>query len=692
MLSDLNYAFRQLTKSPGFTVVAVLSLALGIGANTAIFSLVNEVLVRSLPVKSPQELVVLKWTKTKGDAPLHNYIAQGSGSSFSLLTYERLRNQNDTLSEIFASGGLWESNVVIDGQAEVAEGGQLVSGNYFSALGIQPFLGRMIADDDDRPGSPPVAVISYRYWQRRFDGQRTAIGKVMRVNNVLVTLIGVTPPGFLGVAGVGSPRDISVPLAMWSKVGAYFAYAPDQRLSNWWICIMGRLKPGSSTADARASLVGAFEGSVREIYSNMNHPPKKLYVPDFEVKSAARSTYEDSGSRRSLLILMGLAGLVLLVACGNVANLLLARGAARQKEIAVRLGLGAGRVRVVCQLLTESAVLAILGGALGLLFASWTRGLLLALHPLGRSVVFDLPLDPVVLSFTFAISAVTCLLFGMAPALRATRLNLAADLQGGTRGGGSRPALRLGKGLMVAQVSLSVVLLVGAGLFLRTLQNIQNIDAGFNRHQLLLFRVDSTRLGYKPDRFTAICDRISSRLGTLPGIRSVAFSAVPVLSDSLHGEGVSIPGHKPPAGQTDEAAVNSVSSNFFETFGVPILIGRSFNAHDDNSGFKVVVINQTMAKKYFGDESPLGHRADPMGTIVGVARDMKYLDLKDAIRPTLFQYFPQSSLGQANFAVRTTGDSKALMGSILQVARAVDPALALADVRTQDEEVEDFCG
>jgi predicted permease len=710
---DLRYGGRMLAKKPGFTLIVVITLASGIGANTALFSVVDAVLLKKLPVKEPDQLVLFKALTVRGfsfGVNGYTYPDPATGmtvtTSFPYQAFVRLREHESVLSDVFAFGGWVGVNVNVDGQADVARA-QVVSGNYYAGLGVKPLLGRTITDDDDKASASPVAVISYRYWQRRFNGDLAVVGKQIRLNSVAFTIIGVTPPGFDGAMQVGTSPDVSIPLALEPQINA--GRPRMEGAGPWWLRVMGRLKPGATAEQARAGLESVFQQSVAEHWmarQSQAQSQGRKPLPPLEPKDYPRLGV-DSGSRGEmderrryapqLYLLLGVVGLVLLVACANVANLLVSRAAARRREIAVRLAVGAGQWRIMRQLLTESVLLAALGGALGILFALWIKDGLLAVSDWGGPGMdaLDPKLDLRVLGFTLALSLVTGVLFGIAPAWRATRVDLAPALKDGTTSSSMASRSVLSRSLVIVQVAISLLVLVGAGLCIRTLRNLQTVDTGFNHHNLLLFSIDPHLLGYTGDRLANLYRQMFERIEAIPGVRSVTFSREALLSGSTSGRDVYLlgtaDGQVKPIG---EVKLHQVRENYLETMGIPLLAGRHLRPQDDERAPRVAIVNQTFAGRFFPNENPLGKRfsfsPDRPGEIeiVGVARDAKYRSLREEIKPTLYLPWVQELAGVSSmtFAVRTSGDPASYVAAIRQAAREVDSNLPLAGIRTQAEQ------
>jgi len=678
LLQDLRYGARMLLKKPGFTAVAVLTLALGIGANTAIFSLIDAVLLKTLPVKDPEQLVALTSVTGAGERKY----------SFSYPTFHDLRERNQVFAEIFAYDGL-ALHLSESGQTERVSG-QLVSGNFFSGLGVKPLLGRVFsAEDDKSPGAHLVAILGHNLWRRRFASDPNVVGKTIHLNSYPFTVIGVAPPGFFGVE-VGASPDVWVSMMMQPQLSN-----GNDRLrmrNNFGIEIMARLKPGVSEQQAQVAtdlLSQQINSEAPGISPGLRNFLLKQHVellPAGKGLSSLRTQF-----KRPLLILMGMVGLVLLIACANVANLLLARAAARQKEIAVRLALGASRFRLSRQLLTESLLLSLFGALFGLLFAFWATDLLVNLVARPR---FTLELQPDlrVLGFNLGVAVLTGILFGLAPAIQATRPDLTSALKSeipALAGAGRRFELR--NILVVAQVALSLMLLVGAGLFVRTLQNLKGLGLGFRADKVLLLSMNPGLNGYKPDQASNFYAQLLERVKALPGVQSASMTDMPLLGGAWV-TGVSIEGYQSRPGQDTSVTAKKVEPVFFETMGIPLLLGRDFTASDGPGAPKVAIINETLARSFWGSENPIGKRigvesAKPDSEIIGVIKDTKYRYLKEQIPRTVYVPLAQTEVRawERVLHVRTTGEPKDLIAAIRNEARALDKDLPLYNVKTFTE-------
>jgi predicted permease len=713
MIQDLRFGVRMLLKHKGFTLVAVLSLALGIGANTALFSVVDAVLLKTLPVTEPERLVLFEW---QAGLPFRTNGASGSSftsrppgtrglSLFRYEVFEKMRqasadSSDSPLSDFFAFAPIPEVNAVVGDQAEIING-QAVTGGYYAGLGVQPIQGRTITVEDDQPGATPVVVLSYQYWQGRFGSNPAAIGQQLKLNRHSFTIIGVTPPAFTGTLQVDYQPDITIPLAIDPLLrGEQTRLTTVNRAGVWWLDVMGRLKQGATYELARDSLNGAFQAAALEVMP----PPRKegdVASSELDPKDYPRLVAQ-SGSRGMLdtrkfyaSTIYGLfivVALVLVIACANVANLLLARAALRGAEISVRLAVGAGRWRLIRQLLTESLLLAALGGAVGVLFAFWGKSVLLALTDNETGILpngVELSLNWRVLAFTTAVALLTGVLFGLAPALRATRVDLATSLKQNRRT--TSTTSRLSKGLIVVQVALSLLLLVGAGLFIRTLYNLQSVNLGFNQENLLLFRLQPQHGGYKDQRLQQFYQQLFARLDHLPGVREATFAKVPLIANDNWFVDVLLPGEtEATAAGKHITNLQAVRENYFDTMEIPLLRGRGFSAQDDQRAPQVGIVNQTFARRFFPDDDALGKRLTDMRRkgeveIVGVVADTKYKSQREELSPLLYRPWQQEgeATGDMSFALRTTGDPAALVSSVRQAVRELDSNLPVTEVSTQ---------
>ena len=718
MLKDLRHAVRVLLRAKGWTAVVILSLALGIGANTAIFTGVNALLLTRIPVKDPDTLVRLRYGGRNDmvtSSSDYGYSSKGRDgqnirTTFSFPMYQQFLTDNQTLSELFAFAPFGRVNVVVDGQAEIANS-FISTGNYYQGLGIGARIGRTIVPDDDRPTAPPVAVISSKYWHTRFSTDPAVLGKTIRVNNVVVTIVGVLPPEFTGVQQpVAEAPDIALPLALDPQLDVSLPPPPGQpqqpeRLAQptyWWLQVMGRLKPGVTAAQVQANLGTVFQNTARagldsylkslsDTARNTAMNRTRTEVPNLLVDSAKRGVYDvNSTDVRSASILTTIVALVLLIVCANVANLLLSRATTRHKELSVRLSLGATRARLVRQLLTESLLLAFIGGALGILVGYY--GKLLLPPPVNQGALIDWR----VIGFVFGVTTLTGIVFGIAPALRATGVNVNETLkQTGRSVTGARS--RLGKSLLVVQVAVSLMLLVGSGLFLRTLHNLRQVDVGFNPQNLLLFRINPSLMRFDEKRQIALYNQLLEKIGTVPGVRAAALSNPALLSGSVNSTSIFVRGRVYPTGQRDlNNSINRLvtSTNFFEMMEIPLVLGRGFTSRDNETAPKVVVINEAAAKKYFPNENPVGQRfgssietTDQL-EVIGVLRDAKYNSVRDPAPPTMYVPHLQARAGSAVIEVRTAGDPVSVTSGVREAVRQVEPNLPMMDVSTQLEQVE----
>jgi predicted permease len=713
---DLRYGLQMLLKHPGFTAVAVLTIALGVGANTALFSVVDAVLLKKLPVSDPDRLVLFSatWDREKFGPSGYNGSNQRdpatgrtNGTSFPFQTFSRLRQEKGALSDVFAFASV-DLNLNAGGQAEVASG-QVVSGNYYSVLGVPALMGRTINDADDSAGAPPVAVLSHRYWVSRFGSDQAIVGKQVNLNNIAFTIVGVTPQGFEGTGQVGSSQDVSIPLAWEPQVSGERSYLKGAGI--WWLRLMGRLKPGATLEQARATLEGAFQQSVLEHraarQAQSQNPMRPLEPKDYPRLAIDSGSQGEMNARRFLTkpfrLLFGVVALVLLIACANVANLLLVRASSRKREIAVRLAVGASRWRLIRQLLTESLLLGIIGGGLGVLFALWIKDSLLAVADWSSRgmAILNPRLDLRVLGFTLGLSCLTGIIFGIVPALRATRMDLTPTLKDTGRGSSGYTRSLLSKSLVVAQVSISMLLLIGAGLLIRTLRNLQHVETGFNERNLLLFSVEPRLIGYKEDKLAALYQQMFDRLEAVPGVQSVTFSRHALLARGATSSSLFLPGAKTSSNgrpiENGEVHVHNVRENFLQTMEIPLLLGRTLLAQDDVRAPHVAVVNQSFARTFFANENPIGKRfgfdSDKPDEIeiIGLARDAKYTSQRDEPPPTTYISWKQSlrSMGFATFEVRTASDPDSYVGAVRQAIHDVESNLPLNEVKTQIEQADE---
>lgn len=832
---DLRYAFRVLVKSPGFTAVAVLTLAFGIGANTAIFSLIDAVLLRALPVENPAQLMLLKW-RARNMPNIHGYMTSGdcptsmslphaedrNGCSFSEPIFRAVQRTN-AFAGVGAFADAGQLDLSGNGAPSVISG-QLVSGDFFRTMGLKAATGRLIDASDDKVSAAPVAVLNYGYWQSAFGGSTSVVGRTIQLNNVPFTIVGVAEQRFTGLTP-GSDYDVWLPLSDAKRITEPLRWGDREGdVGFWWLTIVGRLKPEARRTQSEAVVSTLFRNEMlhgpvplfhgdgpglardggpqagghtvrREMFYGGAPPPAGGPGPAAPMRPRERRTAEqpqqtaqaprqitgqapssgaapradgnrpiivqslpqragenkrsnvlagatarasgpriageeDSGTlsapdnpeiqlvpaqtglvgargqyQDSLYVLMLAVGIILLIACANVAGLMLARGAARRKEIAVRLALGAARARIIRQLLTESVLLSLIGGAFGVLFAFWAAAAIVSFVSSNqpRSLGFAAGVDVRVLAFAAGISVLTGILFGMAPAFRGTRVDLTPALKEGEAcSAASGPAgakwLSAGNALVVAQVALAFVVLVGAGLLARTLENLRHVDIGFNTRNLLNFSINPTLLGYKPTQVDSLYRDLQGRFAATPGVISASYSMVPLLSNRLGIMGFHWP--NTPQDQESEADTLGVGPDFFKTMGIPFLAGRDFTASDfalaaANGGPEAtaspnpVIVNEAFVKKFLGQERPLGKLfgtdMPPGYEIVGVVRDAKYSSLREDIKATVYE--PQARMG-ATFELRTAADPKAMLPSVREVVAGVNPDLPLFDVATESQQID----
>jgi predicted permease len=697
---DLRYGLRMLRLSPGFTAVAVLSLALGIGANTAIFNLLDAVMLKSLPVKDPQQLVFFQWEDTKPHPEASQTGADGA-FSFSYPAFDEFRRQKTALSSVFAFVPIGfdpqNTTVGINGAPTLANG-MMVTGEYFSGLGVAPALGRALTEEDEAPGAPRVAVISDAYWTRRFARDPGVLGRAITLNGIPATIVGVMPPSFYGVEPGRSSDlwlafDDQLNLRPWSMPPSGGTSVYNARK---WIClnIMGRLKPGVSRAQAQAALDPVFR---RFLTADWTPPPSGDFA-HLSLGDGGRGLhYLRRALSQPLNVLMAAVGFVLLIACANLATLLLARASARRREISVRLAIGASRSRLIRQLLTESILLSAMGGALGFLFAGWGTQMLVMLTAgmAGRDLEAIVTPNPTVLLFTIGVSMLTAILFGLAPAFRATRIELATSLkQDAGNVSEGRDKHRLAKSLVVAQVAASLVLMIGAGLFVQTLVNMQGRNFGFDQSNLLLFGLDATRDGIEGPRLADFYKQTLEQIRAVPGVQSATMLEYPPFSGVSNNTTIQIVGSQR---NFDDQVVRffTVAPGFFESMRIPLLLGRSIAETDSAASPKVAVVNDLFVRTFFDGQSPIGHvikgPTDVISfQIVGVVKDVELTDVHADPMPKAYLSYLQMPdfLTSMYFEVRSTGAATNVLPGVREVVRRMDSRLPLLNLRTQQEQTQ----
>jgi predicted permease len=702
-LQDVRYATRTLARTPGFSLVVVMTLGLGIGANTAIFSLTDQVLLRTLPVKDPRALVQLD-----GPGPFSGRTY--NDRTFSYPMYVALRDRNDVFDGLVARFGA-NATVTTRSQAERVDV-ELISGNTFGVLGVSPRLGRALTPADDRtPGAHPVAVLSDSYWHRRFGGSPDVLNQVITVNSTPFTIVGVAPPGFAGVAATTVP-DLFIPLMMKAQITPTWNDLDNRR--SRWLTLVGRLKPGLTADAAKARLDVVYrqinEQELTEVpaFASASQRFREGFVAKTLTLHPASQGLSDlrASVQTPLFVLMAMVGLVLLIACANVANLLLSRASARQKEIAVRLALGAGRARLIRQTMTESLVLAAAGGVVGVVLSIWVGDLLLSVMPF-ESFTRSLSTEPDlrVGAFTALLALVTAVVFGLIPSLQASKpeLNRTLREEAGNLSGGTKHA-RFRKGLVVAQVALSMLLVAGAGLFARSLYNLKTLDTGFEVGDLITFRVDPSLNGYDQGRIKRFYDQLLQDVRAMPGVRSASLAQVPALTGSASSRTVQVQGYEPKPDENMNPWTNEVAPHYFMTLGMPLVAGREFTDRDAAGAPLVAIVNESFAKYFFPNESPLGRRFgframnDPAALeIVGVVKDSLYADMRQGTtsenETPRFVYLPyqqSEELNEMTFYVRAAGAARpTLPEQLRQAVRRADAAMPVFDMQSMTQTVDE---
>lgn len=698
-MPNIRIAFRTLFKTPFITIVAILSLGLGIGANAAIFSLFDQILLRPLPVHAPGELVNLA---NPGPKPGSQSCGQAGGCDqvFSYSMFRDLEKQQQAFTGI-AAHNWFSANLTYKGEI-VNASGVLVSGSYFPVLGLQPAAGRLLAPSDDRtPKGHPVVVLSHSYWRTRFAENPQVIGEQLIVNGQTMTIVGVAPRGFEGTT-LGSKPFVFVPLTMRANMVPNSEKVYENRRS-YWAYLFARLKPGMSVEQASASINSVYSAIVNEVEAPLQTGMSEQTMKRFRARQlmltpGARGQSSLHGEARvPLLVLLGVTGVVLLIACANIANLLLARAANRAGEMAVRLSVGASRTRLIGQLLMESLLLAIMGGAAGILVSRWTLDLLASVLPPEASDGLSFAIDTRMLSFALALSIATGVLFGLFPALHSTKPDLATTLKGESgRGAGSRSASRYRLVLATSQIALSMTLLICAGLFTKSLVNVSRIDLGIRTDKLVTFGISPVLNGYTPQQSRALFERVEDALTATPGVTSAAASMVPLVSGSSWGNSLTVQGFEAGPDTDTNSRFNVIGPGFFHTVGMPLLAGRDFTRADALGTQKVAIVNEAFVKKFNLGRDAIGkHIGNGIASdtkldtvIIGLAKDAKYADVKDPVPPTYWRPYRQDEeIGFTRFYVRTTLSEDELMRTIPAVIKRLDASLPVEDLRTMDMQV-----
>jgi len=695
---DFTYALRTLKAAPVFTIAAILSLGLGIGANTAIFSLIDQVLLRTLPVQKPEELVIVK---SPGPKSGHvNSDEDGSAGSWSYPMYKDLRDKNTGFAGLIARFG-FDANISFNGQTDPSQG-ELVSGNYFDVLGVRPALGRLLTPADDVIGSAQssVVVLGHTFWTQHLGARPDILNQQIVLNGNSMTVVGVAPAGFFGdQLGL----NVSAFVTMSMKPQMTLNWNGLDKYNDYWLNIIGRLKPNTSADQAGAQLQAIYRPllEAEADLNGMKGDRRQRYVtkPIVLEPGASGRQILSQNTRQPLLVLMAMVGLVLLIACANVANLLVARATSRERETSVRLALGASRARLVRQCLTESLVIAGAGAGAGLAVANWTiRGLLQLMPPDSGTHALSTSLDSRVLLFTLVLTIVTGFVFGLLPALESSRTDVNAGLKSGTGSSGTSRHARIRKLLVVVQVAFTLLMVVEAGLFGKTLMNLHSVDLGLRTANIIRFRVAPALNGYPTAKTQVLFERLQSSLKTIPGVDNASMAQEPIFGDSDSSSNVTIDGYT--AGQDEDMNLNrnEVGAGYFSTLGIPLISGREFDSRDSADAPKVCMINQATAERYFRGRDPIGYRIAfgggdktvPDMLIVGVVKNSKHSEVGEEVRRSIYTpYMQRKDMNQATFYVTSAADPTALMNTIRTRVRDLDATLPVTEMKTLETQIDE---
>jgi predicted permease len=699
LFKDVRYGLRGLLKRKGFAAIAVLTLALGIGANTAIFTLVNAVMLKSLPVEKPEELVLFSDTTSEGTS-LEDSPRTGQWHRFSYAAYEYLRDHNESFQDLAAlrSGESRLSIRKTDTEANAAAraSGHLVTGNYFSVLGVRAMRGRVLTPEDDKASAQPAAVMSHRYWEQELNSDPSVVGKSVIINGTNFTIVGVMPREFFG-ARVRRPPDIWLPLSFQPQIELRNSFLTNKEA--YWLTLMGRLKPGVSMDQAQASVNHALRQHLTELAGNQLTEERQKGIQNTYV-TLAEGKGGISGLRviysKPLHMLMAIVGMVLLIACANVGSLLLSRAASRKAEISLRMALGATRWRIIRQLLTESMLLAVVGGVCGVLLAQWGVYILVGL--VARTSPLDTRPDAGILAFTAGVSILAGLLFGVIPAIQASRANLSSAMKEKTRTRGGFLRFSLSSLMVVMQVGLSMVLLTGAGLFARSLVKLQNEDVGFDRDNVLLLGIDPRLAGYKPNELATLYQQVIERLSSLPQVRNVSMATYAPMSGTSRSSSIQVTGYTPQPGEDLITQDILAGPKYAETLGIPLLRGREIELRDTVSAPRIAVVNSTFAEKFFQGQNPIGRTftfddetddGAPL-EIVGVVGDIKSEDAREKPEPTVYRpilQIAEQGAYSCTIHVRTLSDPAPLTPQVRQMINQIDDKLPIFGVTTLSEQL-----